>query len=76
MFENVAKALKAHGVMVGKVNVETEKRTQNKYQVTNLPGVKIFRRGQMYDYHGPMTKDGTQCMYNIIRDNYNFLAII
>lgn len=60
MFEEVAKILKEdHNVTFAKINIEIEKKTQAKYQISVLPGIRIFRRGVIFDYEGPGEKEGS-----------------
>ena len=61
MFETVAKRLKLeHNVTFAKLNIENEKQTQAKYQINVLPGIRIFRRGVIFDYEGPGEEAGAE----------------
>lgn len=61
VFEAVAKTLKLeHNITFAKLNIETEKQTQAKYQIRVLPGIRMFRRGIIFDYEGPGEELGVQ----------------
>ena len=49
-----------HNITFAILNVETEKQTQAKYQIPTLPGVRIFRKGVIFDYEGPIGETGPQ----------------
>ena len=52
LFE-AAEQLLSHDILLAKVNIEECKKTQARFDVKQLPLMKIFRRGLSFDYNGP-----------------------
>ena len=49
---------KASGVMLSRVDVTTDKKLAEKYEIQSLPGLVLFRRGEAIAYSGPREAQG------------------
>ena len=49
---------KASGVMLSRVDVTTDKKLAEKYEIQSLPGLVLFRRGKAIAYSGPREAQG------------------
>ena len=49
---------KASGVMLSLVDVTTEKKLAEKYEIQSLPGLMLFRKGEAIAYSGPREAQG------------------
>ena len=56
----MASSLEYDGVSFGKLDIETNENTKNRYQVKEVPDVRIFRRGVMFHYQGPSEHQGAK----------------
>ena len=59
-FQEVAENVKPHDIKFGKVDIEEEKPLKQRFSVTQLPDVRIFRKGIMYKYAGPLGASGSE----------------
>jgi len=53
-----AKVLKSQNILLAKVDATVQSGVANRYEVRGYPTLKIFRKGNMFDYNGPRKKDG------------------
>ena len=58
LFKEVASSLEYDGISFGKLDIEGNKETKSRYQITEVPDVRIFRRGIMFHYQGPGEHEG------------------
>ena len=58
MFEEVASSLEYEGISFGKLEIEANPETKARYQITEVPDVRIFRRGVVFFYQGPGEQEG------------------
>ena len=56
IIEETAALLAPHGVTMATVDIEDPRaqKLHKKYQVTNIPAIKLFRKGQVFEYEGPV----------------------
>ena len=66
MFEEVASSLEYDGVSFGKLDIEDNKQTKSRYQVTEVPDVRMFRRGVVFPYEGPGEHEGAKGSVDLI----------
>ena len=60
LFEEVASSLEFDGISFGKLEIESNPETKGRYQITEVPDVRIFRRGVMFYYQGPGDQEGAK----------------
>ena len=53
ILSEAAERLVSHDILLAKVNIEECKKTQARFDVKQLPLMKIFRRGLSFEYNGP-----------------------
>lgn len=58
IFEEVASSLEFDGISFGKLEIESNQDTKSRYQIKEVPDVRIFRRGVMFHYQGPGEQEG------------------
>ena len=66
MFEEVASSLEYEGVSFGKLEIESNEKTKSRYQIKEVPDVRIFRRGVMFHYQGPGEQEGVKGSRSLI----------
>ena len=66
MFEEIASSLEFDGISFGKLEIESNPETKSRYQITEVPDVRIFRRGIMFNYKGPGEKEGAKGTVKIV----------
>ena len=52
--EEAARQLAPHGVQVAMVDIEHAKKTQANFQLTDLPDLRVFRKGEAFKYGGDL----------------------
>ena len=60
LFEEIASSLEFDGISFGKLEIESNPETKSRYQITEVPDVRIFRRGIMFNYKGPGELEGAK----------------
>ena len=63
LFEEVASSLEFDGISFGKLEIESNPDTKARYQITEVPDVRIFRRGVVFQYQGPGEQEGAKGTY-------------
>ena len=56
-YEGAAAELVEWGVRLAKVDGTKEKELADQYNIPGWPGLKMFRRGRVYEYNGPREKE-------------------
>lgn len=60
IYREAAKQLAPQGVQLARVDTSTESTLKSKYQIAQVPALKIFRKGQVFNYDGPNEDKGAQ----------------
>ena len=63
-FESKATEFRRRRVPFAKVDGAAEEGLAAAYGITSFPTLKLFRRGRLYDYTGPMDREGARACIN------------
>lgn len=65
-YEKAAKELSQRSppIPLAKVDATVEPDIASRFEVTGYPTLKIFRKGKVFEYKGPMEKDGKWTLSN------------
>lgn len=51
--EEAATQLAPHGVLIGKCDIEVAKKMKARFELQELPDLRLFWKGEMFKYGGP-----------------------
>eukprot|EP00731_Ephydatia_muelleri_P009083 Em0004g1421a len=60
IYKEAAIELASHGVQLARVDTSKETTLKQKYQITQVPTFKVFRKGQVFSYEGPNEDKGAK----------------